>query len=339
MSERLSGANDPNGYDSPAWYAPDGRPPVEWLARHPNYVKIPVTIGPSAPTPRSKYGNPPSPSWALAGTAAMAADAGVYGAGMSAAEWMAAPELAPELAALAFLRYAFRIPSAGGPGITPLTAHPDRGTPESIIPPQLTSPLPGMEPPNPPKPGDGGFTGLPDQGVSLPGAPADEQGISILEQRGGTDSSRARANAEKADPPVPKALADADWRAHHLINVAALKNDQGLLKEAAKAGWKIDDSGNVAPLPATLEAQQKLKEADVNRPVHNSGHQNWNEDVKNKLKNIESDLINRHLLPGTDAYAQAARKALENLQDDLRQKMLEFGRLTENSSTRQSLPT
>jgi hypothetical protein len=103
----------------------------------------------------------------------------------------------------------------------------------------------------------------------LPGRPAEEQGAAILQQdrndglAGGarTNSQRAREAARAADPAVTQALPDADWRAHHLINVAGLRVAPELIAAAARAGWRTDDPGNVAALPASPDAQQKLRAA------------------------------------------------------------------------------
>ncbi len=60
---------------------------------------------------------------------------------------------------------------------------------------------------------------------------------------------------------MTQALPDADWRAHHLINVAGLRVAPELIAAAARAGWRTDDPGNVAALPASPDAQQKLRAA------------------------------------------------------------------------------
>lgn len=105
-------------------------------------------------------------------------------------------------------------------------------------------------------------------------------------------SRRAREAARTADPDVTRALPDADWRAHHLINVAGLRVAPALIAAAARAGWRTGDPGNVAALPASPQAQQKLKAAGIDRPVHDSGHRNWNAEVENKLMGIGIELAN-----------------------------------------------
>ena len=207
-------------------------------------------------------------------------------------------------------------------------------------PPATNGPTPGTggfaPPPFPPPPP--GLVPAPSSPTVLPGRPAEEQEPTILRQDrndGPTDktpriSRRARAGAELADPKVTGALARADWRAHHLINVAALRAAPELIAAAARAGWRIDAPANVAPLPASREAQETLKAAGIYRPVHDSGHQNWNDEIEDRLKTIEQELLAEKDQLGTEAYDRQARKELEELQNDLRQKMMQLDRLTEN---------
>jgi hypothetical protein len=75
-----------------------------------------------------------------------------------------------------------------------------------------------------------------------------------------------------------------------------------------------------------------LKAAGIDRPVHDSGHRNWNAEVADELRQIEIDLANQRLQPGTDAYDRRAREELEKLQNSLRQKMLQENRLTQNGA-------
>jgi hypothetical protein len=96
------------------------------------------------------------------------------------------------------------------------------------------------------------------------------------------------------------------------------------------------DTANVAPLPASPEAQKKLKTAGINRPVHDSGHRNWNDEVRVGLELILDDLRNQGLTQDNEAYGREARRQLERLQDDLRQKMMQEDRLTQNGTTSQS---
>jgi len=133
-------------------------------------------------------------------------------------------------------------------------------------------------------------------------------------------------------PDLDELHPGAEWRAHHLINVAGLRVAPELIAAAARAGWRTDDPGNVAALPASPDAQQKLKAAGIDRPVHDSGHRNWNAEVRDALMQIRTALGNQRLRPGTDAYDQRAREELEKLQNSLRQKMLQEDRLTQNGS-------
>ncbi|MBV9782485.1 MAG: AHH domain-containing protein, partial [Acidisphaera sp.] len=193
------------------------------------------------------------------------------------------------------------------------------GGSEALVPPPRAPAPPGLVPPaqEARKPGEGGFTPAPPapplpgftpappQSTVLPGPAAEEQGPSVLHQDRNdgledgmrTRSERARKAAREADPAVTRALQDAEWRAHHLINRAAAQRFPDLLKEAARAGWRTDDAGNVAPLPASPEAQRKLEGAGIHRPVHDSGHRNWNDDVRSGLSDIEDELRDDGLMP------------------------------------------
>lgn len=115
-----------------------------------------------------------------------------------------------------------------------------------------------------------------------------------------------------------------------MINLAAIRRAPRLLADAARAGWRTDDVINVAPLPANREAQKKLDSAGVKRPVHDSGHQRWNAEVDEEIREIGRTLRAEGLESGTDAYGRRARELLEELQDQLRQKLLKSGRLTQN---------
>jgi hypothetical protein len=256
---------------------------------------------------------------------------------------------AAPLAALGILLYPSRTASPeldelhpGGKGFDPHPAMP---------------PLPGLVPPvaGDPRPGEGGFTpisptppqpgfdaALPSPNV-LPGRSAEAQGPTVLQQDRNdgltagarTNSQRAREAARAADPAVTQALPDAEWRAHHLINLAGLRVAPELIAAAARAGWRTDDPGNVAALPASPDAQQKLKAAGIDRPVHDSGHRNWNDEVRAGLELILDNLRNQGLTQDNEAYGREARRQLERLQDELRQKMMQEDRLTQNGTTSQ----
>jgi hypothetical protein len=328
-------------------FVPTGDPePTEWMAAHPNWIKLPATLVPRG----SASSGPAVPAGIAAATVAEAAADAAPGiaAGPGAGFLVAAADLlatvAVPLEVLGILFYPSRTVSGEQ---EQALLHP-----EGFDPSPATPPLPGLVPPatNGPTPGTGGFApppfpppppGLvpaPSSPTVLPGRPAEEQEPTILRQDrndGPTDktprnSRRARAGAELADPKVTGALARADWRAHHLINVAALRAAPELIAAAARAGWRIDDPANVAPLPASREAQETLKATGTNRPVHDSGHQNWNAEVEERLKTIEQELRDEKDQLGTEAYDRQARKELEELQTDLRQKMMQLDRLTEN---------
>lgn len=286
-------------------------------------------------------------SVAVAGTAAAVAPGIAEGAGagfIGGVGELLATAAAP-LAALGILLYPSR---TAPPDLDEL--HPGG---EGFDPHPAMPPLPGLIPPaaGDPRPGEGGFTPIsptppqpgfdqapPPSGV-LPGRTAELQGPTILQQdrndglTGGarTNSQRAREAARAADPAVTQTLPDAEWRAHHLINVAGLRVAPELISAAERAGWRTDDPANVAALPASPDARQKLKAAGIDRPVHDSGHQNWNVEVEKRLRTIAQELRDEGGSPGTEAYRQQARKALEELQNDLRQKMMQQDRLTQNT--------
>jgi hypothetical protein len=119
--------------------------------------------------------------------------------------------------------------------------------------------------------------------------------------------------------------------------MAGIRQHAVLLKEAARAGWRTDEPANMAALPASPEAQQKLKDAGMDRQVHDSGHPAWNLTVRQRLQKIEWDLEGRKLVPGTDEYARAAREELEKLQTELRGTLQNPGKVTRNRIS--GLPT
>jgi hypothetical protein len=189
-----------------------------------------------------------------------------------------------------------------------------------------------------------GFTPALPAPIILRGPAAEERGPTVLNQQGGdgskgsmrSRSARARKAARAADPAVTQALKDAEWEAHHLVAAAAANFEPDILAAAAKAGWRMDNTSNVAPLPASREAQRRLKDAGIHRPVHDSGHRNWNNDLRNDLRRLRSRLGKDRLMPGTDEHAQGARKGLEKLEQKLRDKLLSLDRVTQNSPTTQS---
>ena len=108
-------------------------------------------------------------------------------------------------------------------------------------------------------------------------------------------SGRARQNARRADPQVTERLADIDWEAHHLINAAGIKRAPELFRAAAQAGWRADDASNVAPLPASRAAQERLQAQGLQRPLHDSGHRDWNEKVGVAIKALRAEFKDRDL--------------------------------------------
>jgi hypothetical protein len=114
--------------------------------------------------------------------------------------------------------------------------------------------------------------------------------------------------------------------------MAGIREYTDLLKEAARAGWRTDEPANMAALPASPEAQQKLKDAGMDRQVHDSGHPAWNITVSQQLDAIEKDLEDRKLVPGTDAYAKAAKEGIEKFQTKLREELPKLGKVTQNDT-------
>jgi hypothetical protein len=344
----MSGRDGSSGdLTAPFTFVPTGDPePTAWMAAHPDWIKIPATLVPRGSASSGSAVSHGADSVAVAGTAAAVAPgiAEGIGAGFIGGVGELLTAAAAPLAALGILLYPSRTASPdldelhpGGEGFDPHPAMP---------------PLPGLVPPvaGDPRPGEGGFTPIspappqpgsdqaPPPSSVLPGRSAEEQRPTILQQDRNdglasgarTNSQRAREAARAADPAVTQALPDAEWRAHHLINVAGLRVAPELIAAAAQAGWRTDDPGNVAALPASPDAQQKLKAAGIGRPVHNSGHRNWNDEVEDRLRQIERDL--RRLRPGSEAYGRRAREELKKLQNSLRQKMLQEDRLTQNEA-------
>jgi hypothetical protein len=221
---------------------------------------------------------------------------------------------------------------------------------KGLIPPPPTPGVPGLVPPDPKAKADTGgftpspatpplpgFTPAPPQSPVLPGRADKPETPFQLDSRNeglGEDlrtySERARKAAEVADKSVTDKLQPNEWRAHHLISMAGIREYTDLLKEAARAGWRTDEPANMAALPASPEAQQKLKDAGIDRQVHDSGHPDWNGIVSGKLNDIMRDLRKRDLTPGTDSYAKAVREDLEELQINLRRILQRNGKVTQN---------
>ncbi len=331
--------------------------PTEWLAQHPEWIRIPATMVPrglAAPAPSR---DAPKVSVGIAGSAAVEAAVPDILVGFAAPTLALIARAAPWLEFLSLV-----IPNNNTPrelDEVPLELRLEQQERERLLPktvltvtpPPPTPAVPGLVPPSEgsQRPGEGGFTPIPPipalpgfdqtapQPTKLPGRPADETAPVVLnaDRNGGliggqrTNSPRARRAARAADPATAQALSNADWQAHHLINIAGIKAAADLIAAAVKAGWTTDDAGNLAPLPSSPEAQEKLKAAGIDRPVHNGGHQEWNSDVEAELNKISEDLSKRDLAEGSEAFERAAKDALEKLQVKLRDKLLQFDKLTE----------
>ena len=361
MADERSEATNRDDLDAPFLFVPRGDPlPTDWMARHPGWIKVPATMVPRGSQSPSRAPSPGAMQAAGLGITASAAampgalaELGEAGAG-GLAELLGAGAIAP----LMFLGILLRPSQISDGPPPPLPLGPGTGAGEGFVPPSPTPAPPGLVPPveSKTKPGEGGFTPAPPapalpgftptpaQSNVLPGHPVEEQGATILQHDrnerldGGarTNSRRAREAARAADPAVTRALQDAEWRAHHLINIAAARRSPDLLAAAARAGWRTDDASNVAPLPASPAAREKLGAAGIHRPVHDSGHRNWNNEVLKALADIELRLDDEGMASDPGSYERRAREELERLQNDLRQKMLEFDRLTRNDAAIQS---
>ncbi len=352
-------ANDPENperledLEIPFLFVPHGAPePAVWMARHPGWAKIPATFVPRDPTAgRGAAGVVPvtavtssAASDVFAGRAEppalrLASADGVLGIEVG---WIAAA------AGIYFLLKKMETPESEG-------IHP--GWPaaptETLTPPPPTAPVPGLVPPpaNGGKPGEGGFTPSPPmpplpgftpsppQSHVLAGPAIEEHGPIVFQRRDRnaglpgelrTFSPRARVAAGEVDATVTKSLRALEWKAHHLVNMATIRAEATFFAEAARAGWRTDETENIVALPASEEARQKLQKAGIRRPVHNSGHPEWNADVLEEVNAIMADLQSRDLQMGSEAYARAAKAELESMQRRLRQKMLGQDRITQD---------
>jgi hypothetical protein len=126
---------------------------------------------------------------------------------------------------------------------------------------------------------------------------------------------------------VTQVLKDGEWQAHHLINVGNVRDYKDIFEAAAKAGWRTDEVGNVMPLPATAEDQQKLKEHGIDRPTHRGGHPQWNDEVLEELRMIRRELGDSSLAEGSDAYNAEARRLLIELEGRLRLELLQKSKI------------
>jgi len=163
-----------------------------------------------------------------------------------------------------------------------------------------------------------------------------------------TSSWRARDNAADGDPALQDGtrtrggtprlrVPEGDFAAHHLIPMEMVRDYADLFQAAAQAGWNPDEAANVIALPRTPDAQARMgQEMGQQRPVHNSGHPDWNKEVRKEMEKLKAKLKGMRLnQPSGDYYDQQVRQLLEELQQNLRQRMLDFShmpRLTQNES-------
>ena len=366
MADDDHGRLGPGDLQTPFLFVPHGDPPpLDWMARHPGWVKFPATMVPRRPAawtgtqaharPTAPLATPIMDTATLGMTAGRAAAIpGVLDAGglVAAAATPIEIVLAPELVLVLVLvggylvwRYVTRERARS------LETHPAR-PPATPMPEQIPAD-PGLVPPSgvPDRPADAGLP--PARPVSdLPGLPQanplphvlstpipEQTGPTILRHdrneglEGGarTNSSRARKAARAADPEVTQALKDDEWRAHHLFAVAVAKRFPGLVAAAVRAGWRMDAPSNMVALPASPDAQTKLwKETRIKRPVHDNRHPEWNDMALEAVRNIEADLENSELARGSREYDQAARRALENAERTFRQSLRKMKRVTRN---------
>ncbi len=146
-----------------------------------------------------------------------------------------------------------------------------------------------------------------------------------------TSSWRARDNAVDGDPELhapdttrggnPRLrISEEDFRAHHLIPMEMVRDYADLFRAAARSGWNPDEAANTIALPKDADAQARMGQAvGRQRPIHNSGHPNWNEEVRTEMEKLKEKLGG---LSG-DRYDQEVRRLLEDLQQSLRQRMLD----------------
>ena len=273
MSARDGSSGD---LTAPFIFVPTGDPePTAWMAAHPDWIKIPATLVPRGSASSGSAVPAGAEMAAAAGTEAAAAPWIAEGVGTALIRGVGAL-LADVAAPFAFLGIVLYPSRTQPPAWNEL--HPGG---EGFDPHPAMRPLPGLVPPvaGDPRPGEGGFTPIspappqpgfdqaPPPSSVLPGRPVEAQGPTILQQDRNdglaagarTSSQRAREAARAADPAVTQALPDAEWRAHHLINVAGLRVAPELIAAAAQAGWRTDDPGTDAYDQRAREELEKLQ--------------------------------------------------------------------------------
>ena len=136
-----------------------------------------------------------------------------------------------------------------------------------------------------------------------------------------------RAAADLADPDVADTLDPSEWSAHRLIGIANIRRYHELFEAAAKAGWIADEVENMAALAVSPEAQQKLREHGINRPIHRGSHPDCTRKLEEQLLKIIEKLTVEDLDPQNGQYQADARALFDDLQRELRQDMVERDRI------------
>jgi hypothetical protein len=327
----------------------DTPPPREWMAKHPNYVKIPATFVPhnkdtnaAAPIIASKaipHALPIAAASAMAIPAAKAWSAAeVTEIGAAVLDW----PFAMAAGALSLMIASTESQEADNTHFDNRDVQPDLPPVPGTTMHDESKPVPhkdGFVPPAP-APALPGFTPDTTASPQLPGASAEENAPLILKQDRNKDlpthlrsnSARARDAARAIDPEVTNTLPAQDWQAHHLIGMASVKVRDDLLAAAARAGWRPDEPGNIVALPANPAAQEQLQAKGIARPLHDNKHSHWTETVSSGLKEIIEILNQEDYDESSEAYAKAARDAIEKLQEKLREAAMKERRLTQGET-------
>lgn len=341
----------------PFIFVPHGDPaPIAWMAAHPGWVKFPARFVPHAAPGRADdhivrvqaVGAAAGAGAVMAGTE-IAADAGFavltgpLGLGLAAAVGVGA------------LTSAWWAAGAGSRTVVP-PRFPRRAAggdipPEGFTPLPPLPPLPGSVPPHVPgdPPGEGGFTAHPEGRTEpgsvppvmppwfLPGDLPQEQGAVIFEREGNRElvpdlrsySGRVRETLKRAGDKVTALLPEKGWVGHHLINFDSILRNKELFEAAARAGWRTDEAGNLVALPMDEEAQRRLREEGIERPVQRGAHADWNAMVREELEKLQMELKKSGYSEGTGSYDQEVRRMLEQLEKRLRDGLKDRTKLTE----------
>lgn len=344
----------------PFIFVPHGDPePTAWMAEHPGWVKFPARFVPHAAPERA---DEPIRVAAIGSTAVRTAtiwEAGTWADRGFALLGESGPVAALAAGAVGLLAYGLRIsPTGGGAADEALRRRyldeQERQVREGFSPSPPLPPVPGSVPPHVPgdRPGEGGFTAHPEAKPEpgsvppvmppwfLPGEMPQEQAVIIAENQRNdglpteqkTYSWRARKTLEQAGDKATKLLEAPDWVGHHLIDVDNIRKNPGLFGAAAQAGWRTDEAGNVVALPSNEAARGTLREHGIERPVQRGPHPGLSGDVSRRLDRLQTELDGAGLEKGTDAYNQAARKLIERLQNELREDLKKYMKLTEGEA-------